>query len=182
MSTTTARVATAKQVEFIGQLLADRVMTDEHRARVQARLDSGNLTAPMASDIISWLLRRDRPTRAQERAGGYAASPKVTEPGIYEMDGCIYRVKTSKASDRLWAAVLTDHRGVTRLTEAGTVIEATYEYAPGAMRDLRPEHRMTAERAEALSIVFTFCIRCSRHLTAADSVAAGIGPVCRSKI
>lgn len=102
--------------------------------------------------------------------------------GIYELDGEIFKVQKSRTSGKLYALVLTDTHGATRLTEAGTEIEATYQYAPGAFRRLRPAHRINTERAEALSIKFTFCIVCGRHLKAAASVARGIGPVCAGKV
>jgi hypothetical protein len=107
----------------------------------------------------------------------------VTEIGIYEVNDKIYRVKRSKRTNGLYASVLIYTVGeALRLTAAGSTIKAEYEYAPGALKFLSADDRVTGARAEELSIVFRSCIVCGRTLKAAKSVARSIGPVCFKKV
>lgn len=102
--------------------------------------------------------------------------------GIYERDGRVYQVKPSQAGD-LYAKVLDHTLGdIRRLTASGATISADYVYAPGAVRELLPEHRLTADRAQELSILVARCLVCGDRLTDARSVQRGIGPVCRTRI
>lgn len=99
--------------------------------------------------------------------------------GIYELKGKIYKIKLNKDKTRRYAMELTYDVGeIERLTAAGGRIKAEYVYAKGVIYSLRPEHRITGERAEQLMIVFENCIVCGRHLKAAESVERAIGPVC----
>lgn len=100
--------------------------------------------------------RADRPTRSAE----------LEEDRLYELDGEIYRTVRS-GQGNLYAKIW-DGTG--------------WAYAAGAIRHLRPEHRMTVERAKELSVRFGRCIRCGALLTAEESVERGIGPVCITKI
>jgi hypothetical protein len=104
--------------------------------------------------------------RDARRSGTRRAAAQLEADRLYERDGEIYRTVLSGAGN-LYAKIWTDDG---------------WDYAAGAIRDLRPEHRMTVERAEELSVRFGRCIRCGRVLTAEESVARGIGPVCASKI
>ena len=106
--------------------------------------------------------------RAARRSGSRLAPlGQLVEDRLYETpDGEIYRTVLSGAGN-LYAKIWT--------TDG-------WEYAAGAIRDIRPEHRMTVERAKELSIKFARCIRCGATLTADESVERGIGPICITKI
>lgn len=114
------------------------------------------------------------------RADQSAPAAAAAEEGVYERDGVVYVVKRARESGNLYAKQIVEIGGE-RLTEAGTVINAEFQYAPGVIRTLGVEHKMDLERAKALTIRYGFCIACGRHLKAAQSVEAGIGPVCRGK-
>lgn len=123
----------------------------------------------MMSDKIGWIMRRPRDQREVVAAG--------IEPGVYEVDRDIYVVKWNRSKTGLYAKVLVEIGG-RRRTEAGEVANIEFEYAPHSIAKIRPEHRMTAERARTLTLVYGRCLNCGRLLKAAESVERGIGPVC----
>lgn len=109
---------------------------------------------------------RDALRRAR-REGARSATAQLEADRLYEVDGEIFRTFESRSSGNLYAKIWTDEG---------------WEYAAGAIRRIRPEHRMTVERAKELSVRFARCIRCGADLTAAESVERGIGPICITKI
>jgi hypothetical protein len=82
------------------------------------------------------------------------------------MDGAAYMVKWNQTKTRLYAKVRTGGR---------------FEYAAGAIYRLTVGHRLTIEQAETLSLQVGACMICGRDLTVKESVARGIGPVCRKR-
>lgn len=143
--------------------------------------DTDELSAERASDEIDEMLDDLRAVRAAlalarqaareaEREAYYAGAPaaagELVADRLYEVDGEVYRTVLSGAG-KLYAKIFT--------TDG-------WEYAAGAIRKIRPEHRMTVERAVELSARFARCIRCGAELTNAVSVERGIGPVCITKI
>ena len=94
----------------------------------------------------------------------------VTAAGLYRYDGTVYRVKPGE-SGHLYAQALTEKAG------GGW----TYTYTRGMMRKLTPAHRLTLDEAKAFGQQFGSCCVCARTLTNPDSIAAGIGPICREK-
>jgi formylmethanofuran dehydrogenase subunit E len=101
----------------------------------------------------------------------------VTQPGVYERDGVIYVVKHTQDKQRLYAKRIRELES-TRITEAGTIVEIEFDYAPGAVYRLRPEDKMPLERAKEYTIRYGRCLVCGRTLKKAESVERGIGPVC----
>lgn len=166
MTTAVARPVSAKQRAFIERLLGERVADAEFRLRVE----SDDLTSREASDAIETLL-------AAPRVGNPEG---VTEEGIYESSGVIYKVQRSKESGNLYAKRLVEIGGQ-RVTDAGTFLNAEYEYVPGVLFKLRATDKLSVERAEELTLRYGMCIRCSRYLKDAKSVLRGMGPVCASK-
>ena len=105
--------------------------------------------------------------RAARRTATASAAAALVPDRLYETpDGEIYRTVMSGAGN-MYAKVWTDEG---------------WEYDAPAIRRIRPEHRMTVERALELSLHLGRCIRCAALLTAEESVARGIGPVCITKI
>lgn len=175
-------VATEAQMNFINSLLsrldAAAEGTPAAIARDMARIDLADKLARRtsmdkrtASRVIDYLkpLADALPRPVRTPAPRPASTPAVTE-GMYEMDGSVYRVKLSKAG-RLYAMLLVPETG-----------KGSFEYAPGIVNRLRPEHRMTLDRAVELSALFHFCVRCGRELTKASSIAQSMGDICASKI
>jgi Family of unknown function (DUF6011) len=58
---------------------------------------------------------------------------------------------------------------------------ASWSYAPGAIKQLRPEHKMTLDQARMYGKLYGVCCRCGATLTDETSIAAGIGPVCANR-
>jgi hypothetical protein len=174
-------MASDKQVSYLHSLLDQRQCPVEARDSLRGRLEQGDVTKAQASEAIEWL--KQQPYLPQSVQAGAPMLP-VTEPGIYETaGGKIYQVKWNKTKTNLYAKVLTMTSGeAARLTAAGSKVKAEYVYEAGAMRRLSASDRITGSRAEELSIVFSNCLVCGRHLKAAESVQRSIGPVCWGKI
>ena len=107
--------------------------------------------------------------RTADAAAG-AAADALEADRLYEVGGEVYRTVLS-GSGNLYAKILDTPGG-----------SPSWEYAAGAIRKIRPEHRMSIERAKELSVRFARCIRCHAELSADLSVERGIGPVCITKI
>jgi Family of unknown function (DUF6011) len=99
--------------------------------------------------------------------------------GVYELPGTseIFVIKWNKQKTNLYAKLLVEINS-TRITHDGEVVEIEFIYAPGAMRRIKPEHKMSLERAKGFMIRYGKCIACGRTLKVAESVERGIGPVC----
>lgn len=98
----------------------------------------------------------------------------ITEDGMYQTpDGTIWKVQRAvHGSGLLYAKRLDVEPGRT----------GTFTYEPGAIRRLRPEHRMTLEDAKAFGKLYGVCCQCGRTLTDEQSIADGIGPVCAGRL
>lgn len=125
-----------------------------------------------ASAVIDWLLTLPC-KRAQESR---REAPDKLTPGVYEVDGTVYVVKPTRDKQRTYAMRLV--QSAPRATEAGTRVDIDFEYDKGAIFKIRAEHRMPFERAKELTVLYSRCIVCGRHLDASRSVEQGIGPVC----
>ncbi len=97
--------------------------------------------------------------------------------GVYELpDGSVYVVTSNKEGTRLYAKKLVVTRP--RLNADNVPVDFDFVYDRGAIYNIKPEHKMSLERAKKLTIQYSRCIRCGRHLKAAESVERGIGPIC----
>lgn len=124
-----------------------------------------------ASELIDLLQGMDDKPQATETADAPAKSDAL-EDGMYRMDGEIYKVQHAvHGSGRQYAKQLV-----------GEGSEWGFEYAAGAIRKLRPEHRMTLEEAKEFGALYGTCCVCGRTLTRESSIAEGIGPVCSGKV
>ena len=110
-------------------------------------------------------------------------APKVAQatpkPAPVELEAGIYRVgddwfKVQKAvhgSGQMYAKLLVvDGPG-----------DGYFEYAPGAIRKITPDHKVSLEEAKKFGNVYGVCCNCMKTLTDETSIAAGIGPVCAKK-
>jgi hypothetical protein len=87
-------------------------------------------------------------------------------------EGVIYKVQIAKqGSGNLYAKKLVVEG------EEGDYT-ASFEYAAGAIRKIRPEWKMTREQAAKFGQLYGVCCVCGRDLTDEGSIAAGIGPIC----
>jgi chromosome segregation ATPase len=111
--------------------------------------------------------------QANDLADEYARQLNaVTEEGMYEKDGTIYRVVASKESGRWYAKQLS----------VDSYNKARFEYAAGAIYNLRSTDRMTVEEVASFGLRIGSCAVCARTLTDEQSIAAGIGPVCAKRV
>jgi hypothetical protein len=112
------------------------------------------LSAAQASALISQL-----------QAEKAAAGPRLVGEGIYRRssDGAMFRVQTSDEG-RNYAKLLLPSGG--------------WDYERGAVYTLKPEERLTLAEISAWGISTGVCAICGRLLSTAESVAAGIGPIC----
>lgn len=98
---------------------------------------------------------------------------RVTEAGMYKLGDTIYKVqKAVHGSGHLYAKKLV-------VCTDGSV---TFEYAPGALRSLCAEDRMSLEDAKAFGALYGTCCVCGRTLTDEGSIEAGIGPICAGRL
>lgn len=105
--------------------------------------------------------------------------------GIYRFEDQTYKVQRSKGSGRLYAKVFRtfDADEAAAYAESHAKPRAgAFEYATGAMRRLRPEHKLTLEQAKAYGRELVFCVVCGANLENEVSRAAGIGPVCGGRV
>lgn len=147
--------ATPRQVSFINTLVAERGYD------LGERKPEG-LTVREATELIDYLLAMPRASRVSIVA--------ELEVGMYRLaNGDIYRVQRSRESGRLYAKKLdwANNR---------------FEFSAGAMRLITADDRMTLDEAKAWGVETGICCVCSAFLTDARSVAAGIGPVCASRV
>ena len=91
------------------------------------------------------------------------------------------KVQANREKTKVYAKRLVEHKGIERATEgeAGERVHAEYVYEAGLIAQVSREGvKLSLEEAKALTIRYGFCIRCGRHLVAAQSVEQGMGPVC----
>lgn len=164
--------ATERQVELLVKL-ADEIAELNGVEITDLAEEFAALSKREASTRIDELMATARKLRerkwAQERAEREAARKieiKV-EAGIYLLNGVVHKVqKAVHGSGNLYAKVLQD---------------GAFVYAPGAIRSLLPEHRMTLEQAKEYGHLYGVCCNCGATLTDEKSIEAGIGPVCAKK-
>jgi hypothetical protein len=172
-----------KQLAFIKTLMAEREINET----IEKFAVRDGLSKRQASWLIETLLSRPKltvgtPNRVSTSEGTREYPGKVartlgaalgtTAPavgeGLYRMDGVIYKVQRALASGNghLYAKVLK---------------QGHFSYAPGALRKLRDEHKMSLAEAQEFGKLYGQCCVCGRTLTDERSIADGIGPVCGRK-
>lgn len=175
--------ATHKQVMYAiklgserGQdLTAELAVTDDNGKIV---LNSEGACRPLiskrdASDLITALLAT--PKVVTPPAPGKSAPADVElEPGMFMLDNVIYKVQRAiHGSGKLYAKVLM-------VDDTVTPAEAWFEYAPGVVRKLTVEHKLTVEQAKAFGALYGTCCYCAITLTDENSIFNGYGRKCAS--
>lgn len=183
------RPASAKQAEWVGKLRTEKVL-DATAAALLAEWDNGSHTGWVASRLLGNLFAAARKP--------VAGADPVTEAGMYRTPaGEVYRVQAGRTGERRLYAKLLVIEQVTTWEDNGTVdgaevplldadgaptYRASFDYAAGAMRKLSAAMRMTQEQARQIGHDFGICCNCAAVLTDPVSIAAGIGPVCASRV
>lgn len=149
------RPATEKMVSYVTSLLSERECSET--------VDLNNLSFDDARRLIDMLKSAPRKTVK-------TIEVELVEAGMYLVDGTVYKVQRAMhGSGNLYAKVLN--------TETGS-----FSYAPGAIRQIRAEHRMTLDMAKEFGALYGMCCRCGRTLTDETSIEAGIGPYCAGRL
>lgn len=170
-------MASAAQVGFIQRLAQERVVPEEMGPVVASPDALVALPGQDASRLIETLKACQR----RDGSGGPVAV-QVTEPGMYQRDGEVYKVQRARGSDRLYAKRLVVIGG-RRLRDADEArVNFEFEYDRGAVFRLEPGDRMSQEQARAFGIRYGVCCVCGITLKDAESVARGIGPVCGGRV
>ena len=133
---------------------------------------------PKRRNLIDDLLEGDPSADAGNDRTWAEANPGVdldlepTPEGVHKFGGVIFKVqKAVHGSGRLYAkALVEDGNG-----------GWTFEYAPGAIKNLSAATRLTLEEAKRFGVLYGTCCVCGRTLTNEESIAAGIGPICAGK-
>lgn len=127
-----------------------------------------------------------------------SARSTVAEDGMYRNPetGEIFKVQWNRGSGdgrRLYAKQLivilggpdTAFYELARIPLTGEKIDvwgSEFRYAPGAIKTLRPEWRLTMDEAKQFGALYGTCIRCGRTLTLEESIERAMGRICASKI
>ncbi|AHN84056.1 hypothetical protein GJ25_gp045 [Mycobacterium phage Hawkeye] len=158
-------------------------------------------TSQGASALIDWLkpmaekaadkVRVVTGAGSMQRDGEYATQvEKVDEPveleaGMYKVDDTFYKVqKAVHGSGKMYAKkasiIGVDGNGVPVSIGAADPhhFEVSFAYAPGAIKDIRPDHKLSYEDAKEFGVLYGTCVCCGRTLTDELSIALGIGPIC----
>jgi len=161
--TTTLIPATDKQVAFATRLAAERNVT--------VALDA--LSKSEASALITRLLA------VKPSVAAPAANNQSAEPGVYVLpDGSIVKVQPNKAKTNVYALRWTVIGGERLVDATEGRVHGEWTYESGLIRTVVGARKMTLDEAKAFILRYGQCVRCSRHLKAAESVERGIGPVC----
>jgi hypothetical protein len=167
--------ATEKQVAFVRRLLDEKDIASTNITVTETFLDAVFSTKKATSNFIDLLMGCPRKPKAQQAPD---AEP-VTE-GMYRKDGQIYKVQRAvHGSGNLYAKRLVAlDEPVVMKTKTKT---HEFEYAPGMVRRLTAEDKMSLEEAKEWGALYGSCCVCGATLTDERSIANGIGPVCGSK-
>lgn len=164
---------TAKASDPVLQFVKNYTGTFEFLNSLKAQLvTKGSLSPKQYAAAEKCKVREDE---WQAKKAAAASKPKeqsapvtpVTE-GMYRKDGVIYKVQRAvHSSGNLYAKQLIQHGDDWR-----------FEYAPGVIKKLTAEDKMSLDEAKAWGALYGTCCVCGRTLTDEDSIQAGIGPVC----
>lgn len=154
--------ASTRQISYIRSLASER------------GVPTGNLeilNTAQASAMISNLLKTPR----GGWGNGMPAVVKTVAPeGMHKLDGVIFKVQVAhQGSGNKYAKRLVPGEGFGA--------PASFEYAPGAIRNLSEDTLLSLEDAKAFGALYGTCCVCGRTLTDETSIAAGIGPICAKR-
>lgn len=151
--------------ERIGAWLVQNAGTNPFLKSVLFQLETrGHLTERQMEAVEGRMNRPVRPVNPNP----------VTEVGMYrDAEGVIYRVKRSRQNGALYAM---------RFFPQAHNRASRFVYAKGVIARLTADLRMTVADAQRIGVQFGVCCVCGAELTATESVANGIGPVCAKRV
>lgn len=160
-----SNTATAKQIDFINGLKADREFDPAVIETATALWRAEAFDTQAASVTINALLASPRIKRI----------PAPSDPdlqGMHKIGDLIVKVQRAiHGSGNLYAkALVQDEEG-----------DWFFEYRPGLIREVSNQTKLTLEQAREWGALYGTCAVCGATLTNETSIEAGIGPVCRRK-
>lgn len=162
---------TDKQYAFILRLLATRAHGLPTLQEKPLKLRGGKadfvvqgLSISQASDFISWL--KEMPELETAPKSDSVLTVTVDKVGIYKAGETLYRVRKAKKTGHLYAEPWNE-----KLQD--------FEYLSGAIFRVSPEQRLDAKEVAKLGLITGKCWVCFRTLDKPQSIADGIGPVCK---
>lgn len=156
--------ASDKQRAFLRSLVNER-FTDDALAQWLDKIN-GRLSKSAASGMIKLMLDTPKLVKAPTSTVARESSVSLTD-GFYRVEGTFYKVQLNQAGTRLYAKVWDVDR---------------WEYAPGGMKGLKPEHKITEQDAAEFGALYGRCMKCRHRLTDEYSIAHGYGKVCASRL
>lgn len=158
-------ISLAQEIAEIAELEGNEIIDYSEKFAAFSKREASAMIEELKATVTKLRQAKWAQERA-EREAARKASVKV-EAGIYLLNGVVHKVqKAVHGSGNLYAKVLQD---------------GAFVYAPGAIRSLLPEHKMTLEQAKEYGHLYGVCCNCGATLTDEKSIEAGIGPVCAKK-
>lgn len=163
----TERMATPKQLEWLVKMANKEAEGTVAETR-QAAIDDKPVTFAAATAALDVLFK------APYRKVAVDDGNVTLTLGLYRHpDGRYVRVQKARTGNHYYGKVLDRENG------------DAWNYTPGSLVGLKPEHKMSIEDVNALSLELGSCGVCGRTLTATvDGVgpsARVIGPICAAK-
>lgn len=156
-----AEKASEKQVAFLTNLLAERTFPDADS------IDPSTIGKRDASQLINRLMSAPKKPVVTAPASVSAPESTVSLEGMHMYQERIFKVqKAVHGSGNLYAKEL---------------VNGSFVYAPGAIRSLSADTKMTLEQAKEYGVLYGVCCVCAKTLTDEKSIEAGVGPVCAKK-
>jgi hypothetical protein len=157
------RMATEGQKRYIASLNAQII-----DARIQiSEADINSVTFAEVNDVLNLL--KSIINAEKEDAKRITPSVKPISEGAYWHEGRIVRVQKARQTGNLYATIQVEPN----------VDE--FEYVRGLINKVNPDNMLTHEEMKAFAAEFHQCGDCGRRLTNKESIAYGIGPICRNK-
>lgn len=157
--------ASQPQTDLIKRLISEKELDQtavDWIPAARARAVAGTLTSLEARGLITHLLTLPR------KAGAAAVQAAVAPEGMHVFEGVTYKVQVAKnGSGNRYAKALVQEDG-----------RWSFEYAPGAIKNLSEATVMTAEAAAAFGALYGICCSCGKDLTDEDSIHNGYGRKC----
>lgn len=132
----------------------------------------GYFSYSVAENLLDFLRGAERKSHEELRSEDARSAPVSAPPeapeGMHQKNGFIFKVQRSPKTGRVYAKRLDPESG-------------HFDYTPGAVYKLNADTYMTKEQAKAFGALYGTCVRCSRTLTAEDSIDRMMGPICYEK-
>ena len=160
----------ARAVAFLSSYTGTFDFLNDLKARI---VSSPSLSERQVQAVLKCAAKEAPTTSHFAQDPGFKIVAHTTKDGFYKKGETIFKVQFAvHGSGNLYAKKLI-------VSQFG---HATWEYAPGAITTLYEDDRLTLEAAQVFGRLYGVCGVCGRTLTDEGSIAAGIGPVCASRL